>query len=184
MRKLYSAELHKAESLGGIKDFTGLFENDGRLTEPHKAYLREVAQQCKDKLTQPPVQQQQQAIDPIKSQSARDGIEKMIQDATDLFTLETQVSNTINGYKSKMTSADHQAVINLYAQRKTLLSQQNMFEPNQDGQLPFVDSVILKIRQAQTSDELVAIIMDPDVTRENDKRINEAYDQRLAELQG
>ena len=184
MRKRYSAELHKAESIDGVNDAAEFFEDDSRLTEQHKVYLREVAQQCRAKFEQPPVQQQQQAIDPIKSQSARDGIEKMIQDATDLFTLETQVSNTINGYKSKMTSADHQAVINLYAQRKTLLSQQNMFEPNQDGQLPFVDSVILKIRQAQTSDELVAIIMDPDVTRENDKRINEAYDQRLAELQG
>ncbi|WP_151709696.1 recombinase RecT [Acinetobacter brisouii] len=183
MRKLYSAELHKAESLGGIKDFTGLFENDGRLTEPHKAYLREVAQQCKDKLTQPPVQQQQ-TIDPNKSKSARDGIEQMIQNATDIYTLETQVANTINGYKSKLTPEDHQAILNLYAQRKTLFSQQSMFEADQSEQLPFVDSVILKIRQAQTVDELVVIITDPDVTKADDQRINQAYDQRLSELKG
>lgn len=183
MRKRYSAELHKAESIDGVNDAAEFFEDDSRLTEQHKVYLREVAQQCRAKFEQPPVQQQQ-TVDQNKSQSVRNGIEKMIQDAADLFTLETQVSNTINGYKSKMNPADHQAVMNLYAQRKTLFSQQSMFEPNQDGQLPFVDSVILKIRQAQTSDELVAILMDPDVTRENDKRINEAYDQRLAELQG
>lgn len=183
MRKRYSAELHKAESIDSVNDAAEFFEDDSRLTEQHKIYLREVAQQCRAKFEQPPVQQQQ-TVDQNKSQSVRNGIEKMIQDTADLFALETQVSNTINGYKSKMNPADHQAVMNLYAQRKTLFSQQSMFEPNQDGQLPFVDSVILKIHQARTSDELVAIIMDPDVTRENDKRINQAYDQRLAELQG
>lgn len=184
MRKRYSAELHKAESIDGVNDAAEFFEDDSRLTEQHKVYLREVAQQCRAKFEQPPVQQQQQATDPIKSQSARAGIEQMIQNATDIYTLETQVANTINGYKSKLTSEDHQAILNLYAQRKTLFSQQSMFEDDQGEQLPFVDSVILKIHQARTSDELVAIIMDPDVTRENDKRINEAYDQRLSELQG
>ncbi|WP_205669586.1 recombinase RecT [Acinetobacter sp. MB5] len=181
MRKLYSAELHKAQSLAEINDSIGAFESDECLTDQHKSYLREVAKQCTAKFGQPPVQQQQ-TIDQNKSKSARDGIEQMIKGAEDIFTLETQVANTINGYKSKLTPEDHQAVLNLYAQRKTLFSQQSMFDGDQSGQLPFVDAMILKIRQAKTIDELVAIITDPDVTKTNDQRINQAYDLRLSEL--
>ncbi|MCG2572279.1 recombinase RecT [Acinetobacter sp. ME22] len=180
VRKQYSAELHKAQSLIEVNDFVGQFESDNRLTDQHKFYLHEVVHQCAAKFEQEATAQQ--PINEIKSRSSRDGIEKMIKDANDLGYLETTVANTISGYKSRLTTQDFQAVTNLYAQRKTLFSQQNMFEANQSENLPFVDSMILKIQHAKSVDELVVIITDPDVTRANDKRINDAYDSRLAEL--
>lgn len=182
VKKRYSVALTEATTNDAIKKLQAQFDADNNLIDTHKSYLNEYVNiRLRAIETAAQQQKKQPTVDKIKSGSAKAGIEHMIADAQDIYTLETQVAQTINGHKDKLTAEDHQELLTTYAQRKEVLSQQDIFS----NALSLVDSYLQNIEQAQSVDRLAEIMSDPTVNSLPDAdtaRINEAYDRRYAEL--
>lgn len=184
IRKDYLVRMNKAETLDELNEIQKEFDANDGLATAHLNYLKESYEQLKEKLT--PVAPQKSdtaAIDPIKSNSAKAGLERMIADCNDVVALEAEVARAIKGNESKLTAADHQAVLMSYAHRKEVLSQQDIFgdEPN------IVDLKIKRIKEAKTQDEINEIFADPsmqDISEEDMTLINQAADLRESEIQG
>ncbi|ENU83058.1 hypothetical protein F974_01890 [Acinetobacter sp. CIP 102159] len=186
IRKEYLLKMNKVETLAELNEIHSSFlANDG-LTGTHLSYLKDTYTQLKQKFT-PPVKEEPKATvagpDPIKSNSVKAGLERMIAEAKDVVSLEAEVARTIKGNESKLTKEHNQAVLMAYAHRKEVLLQQDIFE---DG-LSLVDTYLQSIDQAESIDRLNEIMSDPAVNSLPDDetaQINNAYDRRYAELQG
>lgn len=182
VKKHYSLALTEAKTNEAIEKLKAQFEEDNNLIDTHKSYLNEYVNiRLRAIETAAQQEKKQPVVDKIKSSSTRAGIERMIADAQDVYALETQVVQTIKGHKDKMTAEDHQEVLTAYAQRKEVLSQQDIFS----NAVSLVDSYLQSIEQAQNIDRLAEIMSDPTVNSMPDAdtaRINAAYDRRYAEL--
>ncbi len=163
IRKDFLVRMNKAENLDELNKLHNDFlANDG-LTGTHLSYLKDTYTQLKGKFTQPSAEAPKSeisSIDPIKSNSTKSGLERMIADAKDVITLEAEVARAIQGNESKLTKEHHQAVLMAYAQRKELLAQQDIFEDKPAALNP-VDATIQKIKAANSQDEINTIFTDP-----------------------
>ncbi len=187
IRREYLLRMNAATSQDDLNKIHDEFlKNDG-LTGTHLSYLKDTYTQLKQKFTPPPAKEEPKATvagpDPIKSNSVKAGLERMIAEAKDVVSLEAEVARTIKGNESKLTKEHNQAVLMAYAHRKEVLLQQDIFE---DG-LSLVDTYLQSIDQAESIDRLNEIMSDPAVNSLPDDetaQINNAYDRRYAELQG
>ncbi|WP_151775972.1 recombinase RecT [Acinetobacter colistiniresistens] len=188
IRKDYLVRMNKAETLDDLTKIHDEFLKNEGLTGQHVSYLKDTYMQLKEKL-QPAAEAPQakvETVDPIKSNSVKSGLERMIADANDVISLEAEVAIAIKGSESKMTQAHNQAVLMAYAQRKELLAQQDIFE-EKPATLNPVDATIQKIKAANSQDEINTIFTDPAIEQfsEDDMAVlNQAADMRENELQG
>lgn len=188
IRKDYLVRMNKVETLDELNKLHDDFLANDDLTGPHLSYLKDTYMQLKEKL-QPAAEAPEtkvEPVDPIKSNSVKSGLERMIADANDVISLEAEVAIAIKGSESKMTQVHNQAVLMAYAQRKELLAQQDIFEEKPAALNP-VDATIQKIKAANSQDEINAIFTDPAIEQfsEDDMAVlNQAADMRENELQG
>lgn len=199
VKKPTSADIRK-EMIGQINGFTHakdlqmvipFIEQHDVLTDIHKQYLVNLIQQKIDELNKPTqeVKATTPVINEIKSNNIKNGLAGQIQDAKDITALEA-VAQRINESKPQMTSAHQQEVLVIYAQRKEILSQADIFGAKEDN-TP-VARAIARINKCQSQDEInlvwTEIENDPYVssalTDADRKLIEEAADRREAELQG
>lgn len=199
VKKPTSADIRK-EMIGQINGFTHakdlqaiipFIEQHDVLTDIHKQYLVNLIQQKIDELNKPTqeVKATTPVINEIKSNNIKNGLAGQIQDAKDITALEA-VAQRINESKPQMTSAHQQEVLVIYAQRKEILSQADIFGAKEDN-TP-VARAIARINKCQSQDEInlvwTEIENDPYVssalTDADRKQIEEAADRREAELQG
>lgn len=199
VKKPTSADIRK-EMIGQINGFTHakdlqtiipFIEQHDVLTDIHKQYLVNLIQQKIDELNKPTqeVKATTPVINEIKSNNIKNGLAGQIQDAKDITALE-DVAQRINESKPQMTSAHQQEVLVIYAQRKEMLSQADIFGAKEDN-TP-VARAIARINKCQSQDEInlvwTEIENDPYVssalTDADRKLIEEAADRREAELQG
>ena len=199
VKKPSSADIRK-EMIGQINGFTHakdlqtvipFIEQHDVLTDIHKQYLVNLIQQKIDELNKPTqeVKATTPVINEIKSNNIKNGLAGQIQDAKDITALE-DVAQRINESKPQMTSAHQQEVLVIYAQRKEMLSQADIFGAKEDN-TP-VARAIARINKCQSQDEInlvwTEIENDPYVssalTDADRKLIEEAADRREAELQG
>ena len=199
VKKPTSADIRK-EMIGQINGFTHakdlqtiipFIEQHDVLTDIHKQYLVNLIQQKIDELNKPTqeVKATTPVINEIKSNNIKNGLAGQIQDAKDITALE-DVAQRINESKPQMTSAHQQEVLVIYAQRKEMLSQADIFGEKEDN-TP-VARAIARINKCQSQDEInlvwTEIENDPYVssalTDADRKLIEEAADRREAELQG
>ncbi len=199
VKKPTSADVRK-EMIGQINGFTHakdlqtiipFIEQHDVLTDIHKQYLVNLIQQKIDELNKPTqeVKATTPVINEIKSNNIKNGLAGQIQDAKDITALE-DVAQRINESKPQMTSAHQQEVLVIYAQRKEMLSQADIFGAKEDN-TP-VARAIARINKCQSQDEInlvwTEIENDPYVssalTDADRKLIEEAADRREAELQG
>lgn len=186
IRKEYLVRMNKAETLDELTKIHDEFLKNEGLTGQHVSYLKDTYMQLKEKL-QPAAEAPQtkvEAVDPIKSNSVKSGLERMIAEAKDIISLEAEVARAISGNESKMTLAHHQAVLVTYAQRKEILAQQDIFD---DSPANPVDATIQKIKAAKSQDEINTIFADPALEKFSDDDmalLNQAADMREAELLG
>ncbi|WP_180056663.1 recombinase RecT [Acinetobacter sp. YH12090] len=127
MKKEYAKALNTAKSLADVLDIEEQIENDARLNQQDAQYLQANIEQVRAKFEKP--QQQTPAVDPIKSQAAKNGLIRNITDMPTVADLVQKVAPVINEYKPKLTAEDMTEVMNAYAARKKLLEdQQDMFD--------------------------------------------------------
>ncbi|KYQ80368.1 recombinase RecT [Acinetobacter sp. NRRL B-65365] len=188
IRKEYLVKMNKAGSLDELNKIQDEFlANDG-LTDAHLSYLKDTYVQLSEKL-QPAKEapkEESTTVDPIKSNSVKSGLERMIADAKDVISLEAEVARAIKGSESSLTKPDYQDLQLTYAQRKEILAQQDIFEDSPNTATT-IDSTIQKIKAAQSQDEINAIFADPALEQYSDDDmavLNQAADMREAELQG
>ncbi|MFN3074847.1 hypothetical protein ACK1JC_14720 [Acinetobacter sp. TY2] len=199
VKKPSSADIRK-EMIGQINSFTNIkdlltvipcIEQHDFLTDIHKQYLVNLAQQKLDELNKQTqtVKATSPVINEIKSNNIKNGLAGQIQDAKDITALE-DVAQRINESKPQMTSAHQQEVLVIYAQRKEILSQADIFGAKEDN-TP-VARAIARINKCQSQDEInlvwTEIENDPYVSSAlsdaDRKQIEEAADRREAEIQG
>ncbi|MEG2463333.1 MAG: recombinase RecT [Acinetobacter sp.] len=188
IRKEYLVRMNNTKNLDDLTKIHDEFlKNDG-LTGQHLAYLKETYTQLKDKFAASTVAEPKTetvAVDPIKSNAVKAGLEQMIASAKDVVSLEAEVARSIKGSESKMTTAHNQAVLVAYAQRKEILAQQDIFE-NAPSASSTVDATIQKIKVANSQDDINAIFADPaleNFSEEDMSILNQAADMREQELQ-
>lgn len=127
LKKEYAKALNTAKSLADVLDIEEQIENDARLNQQDAQYLQANIEQVRAKFEKP--QQQTPAVDPIKSQAAKNGLIRNITDTPTVSDLVQKVAPVINEYKPKLTAEDMNEVMNAYAARKKLLEdQQDMFD--------------------------------------------------------
>ncbi|EXE12897.1 hypothetical protein J559_2886 [Acinetobacter sp. 983759] len=179
IKKSYMKTLTSTVQASSINGLKSQIEKETKLTEVDRNYLLAYVKQ---RLDEEGVYQQGQApVDKIKSTSTRAGLERMIADTQDVHQLETETAQSIKNHKAKMTVEDYNDLLSLYAQRKEVLSQQDIFA----DAVSLVDSYIAHIDAAQNVDRLNDIMSDPAINSlpdDDTARINEAYDRRYAEI--
>ncbi len=179
IKKSYMKTLTSTVQASSINGLKSQIEKETKLTEVDRNYLLAYVKQRLDELN---VYQQGQApVDKIKSTSTRAGLERMIADTQDVHQLETETAQSIKNHKAKMTVEDYNDLLSLYAQRKEVLSQQDILA----DAVSLVDSYIAHIDAAQNVDRLNDIMSDPAINSlpdDDTARINEAYDRRYAEI--
>lgn len=132
------------------------------------------------------VQQQKQssAADPIKSLGIKTGLQRNVTEAADLDALKIVAAN-IREYKPKLTAGHMNEVLADYAARKKFLEdQQDMFAGVEE--VSYVDSVIARIQNAKSQDDINAVYADPafdELSGADRDRIDGEAQQREAELQ-
>ena len=132
------------------------------------------------------VQQQKQssAADPIKSLGIKTGLQRNVTEAADLDALKIVAAN-IREYKPKLTDGHMNEVLADYAARKKFLEdQQDMFAGVEE--VSYVDSVIARIQNAKSQDDINAVCADPafdELSGADRDRIDGEAQQREAELQ-
>ncbi|WP_151984713.1 recombinase RecT, partial [Acinetobacter radioresistens] len=179
IKKSYMKTLTSTVQASSINGLKSQIEKETKLTEVDRNYLLAYVKQ---RLDEEGVYQQGQApVDKIKSSSTRAGLERMIADTQDVHQLETETAQSIKNHKARMTVEDYNDLLSLYAQRKEVLSQQDIFA----DAVSLVDSYIAHIDAAQSVDRLNDIMSDPAINSlpdDDTARINEAYDRRYAEI--
>lgn len=132
------------------------------------------------------VQQSKQspAADPIKSLGIKTGLQRNVTEAADLDALKIVAAN-IREYKPKLTAGHMNEVLADYSARKKFLEdQQDMFAGVEE--VSYVDSVIARIQNAKSQDDINAVYADPafdELSGADRDRIDGEAQQREAELQ-
>lgn len=190
-RKFWIKQMNQAQTVAELNDCYDAYMTDEMLTDTHRNYLFQMFNQLKEKMEQAAEQvpeiQEAPAVDPIKSQAVKNGLQRMVTDAQTLEDLEKKVALAIRESKPKMTT-DHMAeVLNDYAaRRKFIEDQQDMFAGVAES-TTYVDAVIKRIEAARSQDDINAEFMDPafeDLSDQDKQRITMAAQKREAELMG
>lgn len=209
LKKSFAKSLNNAKSEREVSAIESQITANFDISEADKKYLEANIQQAYDRLKPAEsssvnelIELQKEAeaavqnlkstkpvINEIKSNNIKNGLAGQIQDAKDITALEA-VAQRINESKPQMTSAHQQEVLVIYAQRKEILSQADIFGAKEDN-TP-VARAIARINKCQSQDEInlvwAEIENDPYVssalTDADRKLIEEAADRREAELQG
>ena len=177
LRKKYIHELNNAKTEKELAVLSRAIEAETGLTDTHRTYLHSVEQGRMEELSK-----QSKAIDVNKSERFKAALLHQINEANTLDDLEV-VAKNITTNSSKMTREHEQETLKVYAQRKEVLSNQDMFAEVQ--QLPYVDAVVLRIQNAETMDDINAEYADPAIEELSDaerKRIDDAASKREDEL--
>ncbi len=190
-RKFWIIQLNKAVSVKELNQCHEVILVDKMLTDTHRNYLLQMFNQLKEKMEQAAEQasktQEAPAVDAIKSQAVKNGLQRMVTDAQTLEDLEKKVAPAIRENKPKMTT-DHMAeVLNDYAARKKFLEDQQDMFAGVDESITYVDAVIKRIEAARSQDDINAEFMDPafeDLSDQDKQRITMAAQKREAELMG
>lgn len=179
LRKKYIHELNNAKTEKELAVLSRAIEAETGLTDTHRTYLHSVEQGRMEELSK-----QSKAIDVNKSERFKAALLHQINEANTLDDLEV-VAKNITTNSSKMTPEHNQEVLTAYAQRKEVLSQEDMFSDVQ--QVSFVDAVIQRIQNAKNQDDINAEYADPaieELSDEERQRIDAAASQRENELFG
>ena len=179
LRKKYIHELNNAKTEKELAVLSRAIEAETGLTDTHRTYLHSVEQGRMEELSK-----QSKAIDVNKSERFKAALLHQINEANTLDDLEV-VAKNITTNSSKMTHEHNQEVLTAYAQRKEVLSQEDMFSDVQ--QVSFVDAVIQRIQNAKNQDDINAEYADPaieELSDEERQRIDAAASQRENELFG
>lgn len=179
LRKKYIHELNNAKTEKELAVLSRAIEAETGLTDTHRTYLHSVEQGRMEELSK-----QSKAIDVNKSERFKAALLHQINEANTLDDLEV-VAKNITTNSSKMTPEHNQEVLTAYAQRKEVLSQEDMFSDVQ--QVSFVDAVIQRIQNAKNQDDINAEYDDPaieELSDEERQRIDAAASQRENELFG
>lgn len=186
LKKQYSVKLTNAKTEKELAQISREIEQDLGLTDAHRSYLNSYEQQRQADLTKKEAKQEAKqeapSVDVNKSNIMKGGLQRQIAEAESIAELEA-VAKTITANSSKMTREHEQETLKVYAQRKEVLSNQDMFAEVQ--QLPYVDAVILRIQNAESQDDINAEYADPAIEELSDadrKRIDDAASKREDEL--
>ena len=126
MKKEYAKALNTAKSLADVLDIEEQIENDNALTQTDFQYLQANIEQVRTKFET----SQAPAVDPIKSNSFKNGMLRSINDAQSLDQI-AGLAPQITENKAKLTNEHHQELLHAYAARKAILEDQNdMFNNN------------------------------------------------------
>ena len=181
LRKKYIHELNNAKTEKELAVLSRAIEAETGLTDTHRTYLHSVEQGRMEELSK-----QSKAVDVNKSGMVKGGLLHQIDEAKTVNELEA-VAKNITTNSSKMTSEHNQEVLTAYAQRKEVLSQEDMFAGVVNAELSFVDAVIQRIQNAKNQDDINAEYADPAIEELSDderQRIDAAASQRENELFG
>ncbi|MEQ1299376.1 hypothetical protein ABLT94_16085 [Acinetobacter soli] len=182
LKKQYSVKLTNAKTEKELAQISREIEQELGLTDAHRSYLNSYEQQRQADLTKKDAKQEAPSVDVNKSNIMKGGLQRQIGEAESIAELEA-VAKTITANSSKMTREHEQETLKVYAQRKDVLSNQDMFAEVQ--QLPYVDAVILRIQNAESQDDINAEYADPAIEELSDadrKRIDDAASKREDEL--
>lgn len=184
VRKKYLLKLNNAKTEKELADISREIEQESGLTDTHRHYLVEVEQQRLADLAKKEQANETPKVEPIKSNGVKNGLIHQINEAQNVADLEL-VAKNITANKPKMTPEHHQETLTSYAQRKEVLTQEDMFAGVQD--VAFVDAVIQRIQNAKNQEEINAEYADPaidELTDEDRQRIDTAASQRESQLFG
>ena len=178
--KEYSKSLNSAKSKAELNEIHENFIINEGLKTAHLEQLKKIYEECKSKF------ESSTAVDPIKSKSAKGGLQRSISESPTVEAL-LEVAKTIRSYESKLTKSDMQEVLNDYAARKTFLEeQQDMFADVVDAEVTYFESAILRIQNAKSQDDINDVYADPafdEISGADRERIDKEAQQREAELQ-
>ncbi|WP_151767913.1 recombinase RecT [Acinetobacter oleivorans] len=184
IRKKYLLKLNNAKTEKELADISREIEQEKGLTDTHRHYLVEVEQQRLAELAKKEQANETPKVEPIKSNGVKNGLIHQINEAQNVADLEL-VAKNITANKPKMTPEHHQETLTTYAQRKEVLTQEDMFAGVQD--VAFVDAVIQRIQNAKNQEEINAEYADPaidELSDEDRQRIDAAASQRESQLFG
>ena len=184
IRKKYLLKLNNAKTEKELADISRELEKETGLTDTHRNYLVEVEQQRLADLAKKEQADQAPKVEPIKSNGVKNGLIHQINEAQNVADLEL-VAKNITANKPKMTPEHHQEALTHYAQRKEVLTQEDMFAGVQE--ISFVDAVIQRIQNANNQDEINAEYANPEIDELSDEerqRIDAAASQRESQLFG
>lgn len=185
LRKKYIHELNNAKTEKELAVLSRAIEAEMGLTDTHRQYLHSVEQQRQTDLAKKDAKQEIKA-DPIKSNGVKNGLLHQVNEAQNVADLEL-VAKNITANSSKMIPAHEQELLTVYAQRKEVLSQEDMFADVVNAELSYVDAVILRIQNAKNQDDINAEYADPAIEELSDaerKRIDDAASKRENQLFG
>ncbi|ENZ1199451.1 hypothetical protein ACGE66_001995 [Acinetobacter baumannii] len=184
VRKKYLIKLNNAKTEKELAEISREIEQENGLTDTHRHYLVEVEQQRLADLAKKEQANEAPKVEPIKSNGVKNGLIHQINEAQNIADLEL-VAKNITANKSKMTPEHHQEALTIYAQRKEVLTQEDMFAGVQD--VPFVEAVIQRIENAKNQDEINAEYANPaidELSDEDRQRIDAAASERESQLFG
>lgn len=184
IRKKYLLKLNNAKTEKELADISRELEKETGLTDTHRNYLVEVEQQRLADLAKKEQAEQAPKVEPIKSNGVKNGLMHEINEAQNVADLEL-VAKNITANKPKMTPEHHQEALTHCAQRKEVLTQEDMFAGVQE--ISFVDAVIQRIQSANNQDEINAEYANPaidELSDEDRQRIDAAASQRESQLFG
>ena len=183
----YMVALTGATQLDAIATLENEINKDSRLLDNQRSNLisyietrRRVVNEALAKETEA----QSPAADPIKSLGIKTGLQRNVTEAADLDALKIVAAN-IREYKPKLTAGHMNEVLADYSARKKFLEdQQDMFAGVEE--VSYVDSVIARIQNAKSQDDINAVYADPafdELSGADRDRIDGEAQQREAELQ-
>jgi hypothetical protein len=184
IRKKYLLKLNSAKTEKELADISRELEKETGLTDTHRNYLVEVEQQRLADLAKKEQADQAPKVEPIKSNGVKNGLIHQINEAQNVADLEL-VAKNITANKPKMTPEHHQEALTHYAQRKEVLTQEDMFAGVEE--VSFVDAVIQRIQNAKNQEEINAEYADPaidELSDEDRQRVDAAASQRESQLFG
>ncbi len=184
IRKKYLIKLNNAKTEKELADISREIEQENGLTDTHRHYLVEVEQQRLADLAKKEQANETPKVEPIKSNGVKNGLIHQINEAQNVADLEI-VDKNITANKPKMTPEHHQETLTIYAQRKEVLTQEDMFAGVQD--VSFVDAVIQRIQNAKNQDEINAEYANPaidELSDEDRQRIDAVASERESQLFG
>lgn len=184
IKKQFLLKLNNAKTEKELAQISREIEQELGLTDEHRSYINAFEQQRLEALSKKQAKQAEPKVEPIKSNGVKNGLMHQITEAQTVAELET-VAKNITANSSKMLPEHEQELLTSYAQRKEVLSQEDMFADVQE--LSYVDAVILRIQNAKNQDDINAEYADPAIEELSDderQRIDAAASQRESELFG
>ena len=177
VRKNMLEQINSFTNTQDLRAIIPFIQGDEILTDSHKTYVLNAVQQKIDELSKP---KEAPVVNEVTSSNIKNILSAQIQDAKDIAELEL-VAKQINENKPKLTNSDHQETLVTYAQRKEILSQDDIFgsEHEQVTDTP-VNRAIARIDKCQSQEDINAVWEEI----ENDPYLSRALtadDRRLLE---